>query len=138
MIKKGCPTCLSTHTVRVSLPSDYTVTSISLQDQPGNGSIKQLSQNVFDYTKNSKFLGTDRFTVKVCGKKSYGTSACAVVAAGESAQRERLGVCESDIRRKDPETIVLPSPTSVAAACTNEGTTVPVIDCTGIGCSPIS
>lgn len=66
-------------TVRVLLPSDYAVNSISLQDQPSNGSIKQLSQNVFDYTKNNKFFGTDRFTVKVCGKKSYGTSACAVV-----------------------------------------------------------
>ena len=66
-------------TVRVMMPSDYAVNSISLQDQPSNGSIKQLSQNVFDYTKNNKFFGTDRFTVKVCGKKSYGTSACAVV-----------------------------------------------------------
>ena len=66
-------------TVRVLVPSDYAVNSIALQDQPGNGSIKQLSQNVFDYTKNSKFLGTDKFTVKVCGKKSYGTSACALV-----------------------------------------------------------
>ena len=66
-------------TIRVMVPSDYAVNSISLQDQPNNGTIKQLSQNVFDYTKNYKFLGTDRFTVKVCGKKSYGTSACAVV-----------------------------------------------------------
>ena len=66
-------------TIRVMVPSDYAVNSISLQDQPNNGTIKQLSQNVFDYTKNNKFLGTDRFTVKVCGKKSYGTSACAVV-----------------------------------------------------------
>ena len=66
-------------TVRVLVPSDYAVNSIALQDQPSNGSIKQLSQNVFDYSKNSKFLGTDKFTVKVCGKKSYGTSACALV-----------------------------------------------------------
>jgi hypothetical protein len=66
-------------TVRVLVPSDFAVNSIALQDQPSNGSIKQLSQNVFDYTKNSKFLGTDKFTVKVCGKKSYGTSACALV-----------------------------------------------------------
>ena len=68
-----------TCSVRVLLPSDYAVNSISLQDQPSNGSLKQLSQNVFDYSKNSKFLGTDKFTVKVCGKKSYGTSACTLV-----------------------------------------------------------
>jgi hypothetical protein len=66
-------------TVRVLVASDYAVNSISLQDQPNNGSIKQLSQTVFDYNKNNKFLGTDRFTVKICGKKSYGTSACSVV-----------------------------------------------------------
>ena len=66
-------------TVRVMVASDYAVNSISLQDQPNNGSIKQLSQTVFDYNKNNKFLGTDRFTVKICGKKSYGTSACSVV-----------------------------------------------------------
>ena len=66
-------------TVHVMVSSDYAVNSISLQDQASNGSIKQLSQNVFDYSKNNKFLGTDRFTVKVCGKKSYGTSACAIV-----------------------------------------------------------
>ena len=66
-------------TVRVLVPSDYAINSIALQDQPSNGSIKQLSQNVFDYSKNSKSLGTDKFTVKVCGKKSYGTSACALV-----------------------------------------------------------
>ena len=65
--------------VRVLVASDYAVNSISLQDQPNNGSIKQLSQTVFDYNKNNKFLGTDRFTVKICGKKSYGTSACSVV-----------------------------------------------------------
>ena len=68
-----------TCTVRVLLPADYAVNSIALQDQASNGSIKQLSQNVFEYNKNGKFLGSDKFTVKVCGKKSYGTSACAAV-----------------------------------------------------------
>ena len=36
-----------TCTVRVLLPADYAVNSIALQDQASNGSIKQLSQNVF-------------------------------------------------------------------------------------------
>lgn len=78
----------STCSVRVLLPTDYAVNSIALQDQPSNGSVKQLSQNVFDYNKNNKYLGTDKFTVKVCGKKSYGTSACTLVTLQmESVQK---------------------------------------------------
>jgi hypothetical protein len=65
--------------IRVLVPAEYSISSISLIGQPGNGSVKQISQNLFDYNKNPQFWGTDRFGVKVCGKKSFGTSACTTV-----------------------------------------------------------
>ncbi len=65
--------------IRVLLPSEYTVSSISLLGQPANGSVKQISQNLFDYNKAPQYWGTDRFGVKVCGKKSFGTSSCTTV-----------------------------------------------------------
>ena len=69
----------NTCSIRVLLPSEYSVTSISLLGQPANGNVKQISQNLFDYSKNPQYLGTDRFGVKVCGKKSFGTSSCTTV-----------------------------------------------------------
>jgi len=69
----------NTCSIRVLMPSEYSVTSISLLAQPANGNVKQISQNLFDYNKNPQFLGTDRFGVKVCGKKSFGTSSCTTV-----------------------------------------------------------
>ena len=69
----------NTCSIRVLMPSEYSVTSISLLGQPANGNVKQNSQNLFDYNKNPQFLGTDRFGVKVCGKKSFGTSSCTTV-----------------------------------------------------------
>jgi hypothetical protein len=65
--------------IRVLMPSEYSVTSISLLGQPANGNVKQISQNLFDYNKSPQYWGTDRFGVKVCGKKSFGTSSCSTV-----------------------------------------------------------
>ncbi len=69
----------NTCSIRVLMPPEYSVTSISLLGQPANGNVKQISQNLFDYSKNPQYLGTDRFGVKVCGKKSFGTSSCTTV-----------------------------------------------------------
>lgn len=69
----------NTCSIRVLLPAEYSVTSISLLGQPSNGNVKQISQNIFDYTKNPQFWGSDRFSIKVCGKKSFGTSSCSTV-----------------------------------------------------------
>ena len=69
----------NTCSIRVLMPSEYSVTSISLLGQPSNGAVKQISQNLFDYSKIPQFWGTDRFSVKVCGKKSFGTSSCSTV-----------------------------------------------------------
>lgn len=69
----------ATCSIRVLVPAEYSISSISLLGQPTNGNVKQISQNLFDYTRNPQFLGSDRFGVKVCGKKSFGISACTVV-----------------------------------------------------------
>lgn len=58
---------------------DYELQRLYVQERPNHGKVSLIEGGTYEYTSDAKYVGTDRFSLKICGTIKTSELKCAIL-----------------------------------------------------------